>query len=233
MRRHLSISRWLVTGSPLCVSLARRTLILAGTALGLCVTPGAWAAIVFNNFGPGDTFGANSYSEAGPTASVQQQSFGEGFIPTGSGYLSSITIPLVHISGDNAIHLFLSNGSSSKPGTVLESWVITGLPELGATPSPLVINSAAQPLLSAGTLYYLYSKEPGNEYDGWYWNSVSAQGSYINSRNGGPYFTGTDVQAAFRVEVTPVPEPASLSLLALLALPRVISLSVCRRREGK
>ena len=100
MRRHLSISRWLVTGSPLCVSLARRTLILAGTALGLCVTPGAWAAIVFNNFGPGDTFGVNSYTEAGPTASVQQQSFGEGFIPSGSGYLSSITIPLVCRNSD-------------------------------------------------------------------------------------------------------------------------------------
>jgi len=81
-----------------------------------------------------------------------------------------------------------------------------------------VINSTAQPLLSAGTLYYLYSKEPGNEYDGWYWNSVSAQGSYINSRNGGPYFTGTDVQAAFRVEVTPEPAGVAGAAPGYLAL---------------
>src|SRR5438105_1637430 len=204
--------------------LTRSGVLTIGLACGLFAAT-AWTQVVFDNFGPGGTFNTGfGWTESGPTSGIGSDSQGERFIPALSGNLSSITIAMSHNEGLNDLHLFLSNGSGGIPGIVLESWTINNLPSFGSSYVPLVINSATHPLLSSGTVYYLYSKEPGNEWNDWNKNSNSEQGLHINSANGGPYNTSTIEQGAFRVTVEPVPEPGAFGFFACVVLTRL-----CRR----
>ncbi|HVV00988.1 MAG TPA: hypothetical protein VHH88_06470 [Verrucomicrobiae bacterium] len=180
----------------------------------LCATLGAPAEVAFSNFGPGDSFNTSTgYTETGLAPG---QSVGEGFTPLVGGTLDVIIIAISHISGANDVHLYLSDGSQGTPGPVLESWVVPNLPQGGILDAPIVIESTAQPLLTPGNLYYIYSAEPGDQQDMWNLNSISEQGTFIVSQGGSQYYTGTHTQGAFRVEVTPVPEPPSAGLLIAL-----------------
>ena len=196
--------------------LCNRRMLSVGILINLLVQCAARADVVFNNFGPGDSFNISSgYSETGL---FPGQSLGEGFTPAFSGNLSVITIAMSHSSGPNDVHLFLASGVGGVPGSILESWVVTNLPSAGISYSPLKIGSSSRPLLSAGSLYFLYSQEPGNEVDSWNFNSISEQGDYFVRQNSGAISSGTHTQGAFRVEVTPVPEPGILPFAAAAAI---------------
>jgi hypothetical protein len=181
---------------------------------------------VFDNFGPGDTYDTiPAYTEGktflvGPTFSS-----GEGFVPTVSGSLDSVTVAIGQNDlgpgnpRPNDLHLFLSDGSSGTPGPVLESFVVTGLPlkEVHKLDPPEVIPSILHPVLTAGNLYFLYDREPENENNGWAENLTHAQGLHISSINDSPYTSRIAAQGAFRVTVIAgVPEPGCISLVTTL-----------------
>lgn len=205
-----------------------RQILTASIFISLLLQCSAWADVVFNNFGSGDTFNFSSgYSETGLAPG---QSLGEGFTPAFSGNLSVITIAMSHSSGSNDVHLFLASGTGGIPGTILESWIVPNLSSAGISYSPLKLDSISQPLLSAGHLYFLYSQEPGNELDLWNLNSISEQGPYFIRQNSGELSSGTHTQGAFRVEVAPIPEPGISSFAAVAA--SIALWRRCRTRTG-
>jgi len=197
---------------------------LSGLALALlALTPVANAQIVVHdNFGPGDTYdNGTAWTESGLTAIVGTQSAGSGFTTAVSGNLFDISVAIGNVTGTNVAHVFLSDGTSGVPGTVLESWTITNLPGLGSGAAPTVLTSVLNPMLSAGTTYYLYEAEDGDTWNGWAWNTTGDVGLIFSGDNVNYSSDNTDPSIAYRVRIegtAAVPEPGSAALLAGMGL---------------
>src|SRR4051812_25907343 len=105
----------------LSTHLSRRILILCFVA-ALSGAPVVSAQVVFDNFGPGNTFANGGATETGPSAAVSPGiSTGFGFVPSLGGNLDAIVVAIGNVSGANDLHLFLSDGSGGTPGPVLET----------------------------------------------------------------------------------------------------------------
>src|SRR5258708_599364 len=105
--------------------LSRFLLVAVPLACCLCTAPAVQAQVIFDNFGPGNTFQAGmGWTKAAPPSTRGAFSQGEGFPPAINGNLSTIEIAIGHVNGTNDLHLFLSDGTTGTPGTTLESWVV-------------------------------------------------------------------------------------------------------------
>ena len=200
-------------------------LALGSLLFSICLLPSiAQGQVVFDNFGPGNTFNTRiGWTETGPSSGIGfASSQGEAFTPSATGQLSSIDIALTHVDGTNDAHLFLSNGIPGVAGTTtLETFTLVGLPAFGST-GVATFSSALQPLLSAGSTYFLYEVETGNEWNAWNENSIGETGAHISSENNSAYSSTSRTQGTFRVTIAPaappVPEPGSIALLTGMSL---------------
>lgn len=194
---------------------------------------------VFSNFGSANSYLASSFlNEAGPTSylasiSGAYYSQGEGFTPSVSGYLSSFNIPLEYADGTNDAHLFLADGSSGVPGTILESFKLTHLAynDFSSHDTPNFVASINHPFLSAGITYFLYEAETGDEFNVWNINSIGAMDLHTLSKNGSPYSTSLAGSGAFSIQADPVPEASTTVSFGLLVALSVGSVILAAKRK--
>jgi hypothetical protein len=186
----------------------------------ICVVLGisdvaAGATILFNNFGPGDAYNTVNGYTIGDDDYGQIHTQGEQFIANGSGnfFLTKITIAFGYHLGTNAAMLSLYSDAGNRPGALLESWTFHDLPVFGAGEPPVDAFSNGT-LLTGGTAYWLLASGANNESLAWNLNSIGEQGLHL----GDGFISPGVVQGAFRVEASPVPEPAAYSLLSFAAL---------------
>lgn len=149
-----------------------------------------------------------------------------------TGPLSSLEIDVAGFSG-NASDSFgaaLYTDSSAEPGTLLESWSAP-LPAGNYTNIPplTVLASVENPVLYAGSSYWLVLTEPANHQLMWFANDQNVAGGMWSGNS----ITG--LSQAFPDDVAPgiqlnaaVPEPSSGVMLGLGY--GLIALSVWRRR---
>jgi len=239
----------ITTGSPLLERIIngekeevmRRALLLmlvmaAGFLFDNFITlPSAGADVVYNTFGPGDTYGAG-YTQVSSGISypyaMQGKEIGEAFVSTNNYSLDSIELAMKGVIGASnlSIEVYLMSDSTGFPGAILETFSISG--DLGTDPKNFLWYSTLHPLLNAGTQYWLVARTmqtyvSGN-IAGWM-QSLSAEGLHATGTLSQPppsVLLGWDVintaadpmyQGAFRISGTlitaPVPEPSTLLLL--------------------
>jgi hypothetical protein len=192
----------------------------------------ARAQVLFDNFGPGNAY----KSGTGWTLGVASPPFiqGEAFTPGLSAPLASIEAAINLVSGPNELTLKLMTDDGGKPGSVIEEWAVSGAMGLFGDSFPTVtVTSALNPLLSAGTQYWVVPFVSSDTWAAWNWNSVGDTGPHATSTDGGAsYSVGDDTRGAFRVlggEVPEVPEPGTLALL--IGAGSAGSLFLIRRRK--
>ena len=174
--------------------------------------------VVFNDFGPGDSYGASGY-ELGYDHNVGLTSeIACGFtVAAGQNYtLSEIDFAASIVSGTNAIGVALLADSGGVPGTTLESWTVSGLGQYPALTPPEVVISTLHPTLLAGQQYWLaLTMGDSTTFAVWHNNSIGVTGpGYVISDGRGTLYEGdTGFVGAFRVEGTSsaVPEPSTLA----------------------
>ena len=210
------------------------TFAKAGLGLALALTaPATNAAPItaFSTFGPpGSMFASGTnydgYIESGPTSATSPSYYSQGdeFSVSTSGALSTISIALTSISGTNDAHLFIANDSGRVPGAILESLTLTNLPKFTTSSyTPEIITSVNHPFLTAGTRYFLYEAETGDEDNSWNICDRLSQGFHTISTNGGPYSRplaqGVEsTPGAFSVQVDAVPEASTTVIFGLLLI---------------
>src|SRR5207253_1021749 len=113
--------------------------------------------VVFDNFGPANTYQPNlGWAITGPTNANGQFTQGDQFTPSGTGALTSIDIAMGLEQVPNHFDLFLANDAAGLPGAVLESFSVKdAMEDFGNTDPPITLNSAAHPVLTSGTPYWL------------------------------------------------------------------------------
>ena len=142
----------------------RHTIGLAAAVLllGLGRTHGA---VVFSNFGPGDTYNTASGYILG---TVNGYAYGDAFdiVSPDDVILQSIELAVGLSSGPNELDVALRADASGLPGVVIEAFHFTGAMGLfGDSNPPLIANSVLQPTLQAGERYWVTASvpyDPGN-----------------------------------------------------------------------
>ncbi|MGO9137210.1 MAG: PEP-CTERM sorting domain-containing protein [Syntrophales bacterium] len=190
---------------------------------GLFLLASSWCyAAAYSNLGPGGTYNQSSGWTIGyPGVGFIQ---GDQFSPTATATLSDIEIALSYISGTGSSYVTLYNDNSGLPGSALESWTVTNsalLPVFGNSATALyTLTSVVNPLLNAGTEYWLIASADSAVWDAW---NQTSPGVYSNHYctpgtdcGGGPIFSGGQwVMGAFEINGARVPEPTTMLLLGL------------------
>lgn len=191
--------------------------VLTFIALAGIVVPTPAQVVVFNSFGPGNTYNSGVvWAVTGASASGGYRGQAEFFTPGISGYLSSIQLATYRLSGSGLSNFYIAQDNGSGiPGTILESFTSV----LNAN-GLLTLNSTAKPLLQAGTEYWLCDEPAAdNSYNGWYQNNQGYAPGIAFERFPWSWAAVTADHApnsgVFQVSVTPVPEPSVTGLATL------------------
>jgi hypothetical protein len=171
----------------------------------------AQSAVVFDNFGPGDSYD----SSIGWTISTEIIQ-GMGFSPVSAGFLASIDIAAGTTgSPPTPYTLTLRADDAGVPGLVLETLNFPVTTSFGTNNAPTTAAAAGTTLLSPGTLYWLVASSPTGVNVPWHHNSTDDTGPRAFSVNGAPWVATTSPRGAFRVTVAQAPEPTTLALLGM------------------
>jgi hypothetical protein len=182
---------------------------LVFTAFTGTIIPTHAQVVVYNSFGSGSTYNSGIvWSVSGTSTSSGYRGQAEFFTPGISGYLSSVQLATYRVSGSGLSNFYIAqdNGSGT-PGIILESFAgvlnATGL---------LTLNSTVNPLLQAGTEYWLCDEPTdANSYNGWYENNQGVANGFAFERSEWGWSTVQSPapgSGVFRVSVIPVPEPS-------------------------
>jgi hypothetical protein len=176
----------------------------------------ASADIVFNSFGPGDSYDpvtAYAVSGATPPGLFENAS---AFTPSGNFTLTQIDVGIANDAGTNSVMLSLDSDSGGLPDGLIESWNLTGLPSFGSTSNTVQTVTPVSPVsLISGTQYWLVASPIASDtVDSWNRNSIGAFTPRALNTGSGFGSEGTELAPAFDVLGTPVPEPSYIVLLA-------------------
>ena len=202
--------------------------IIIAAVLALATEGAARAdAVVFSNFGPGLTFNTSQSWNVSGTNVFGGRVVAQSFTPSANFTFTNAQLAMGIIGGPNILQVMLMTSSGGFPGTSVETITLTNSIASIGTGGIAVANSALNPLLNAGTQYWLVAFAPDdNTFMGW--NLSLGDSSSFVLLNGSHSVTGpwefSVPRGAFQINGAPVPEPATLLLLgpplALLALKR-------------
>lgn len=200
----------------------------------------AQADVIYNTFGPGDSYGSNfwyftaydGFYQGAPPQNDYDEAYAVGFVFTVSAQnylLDSISLPAWNDHSE--IYVQVRADATGQPGTVLDTFSLFGAPGVD---SIFTGSSSVQPLLTAYSSYWLVAFAPENADVLWYAESSDQVNEYqlgtvdfelegIGSALGIPFMTmyegefsgGVKNPGAFRIEGTPVPTPEPASMLLL------------------
>jgi hypothetical protein len=199
----------------------RRGLTIPLIAFALAAASSAGAQlVVFNNFGPGDTYDTTTGLTEGVMGVIQ----GVQFVPSASGKLDKIELALSLVQGTNSALVYLVGDSSGQPdtGNVLEIWTTTSMGPIGSNNPLLVFPSVWHHMLSNGTPYWIYvdTNLSFSTVATWNQNTTNGMGMWAQRANSlTPWSVQNQTQGAFRVTVqgpgsaTPVPAAPVVSAI--------------------
>ena len=175
--------------------------------------------IIYSDFGAGLTYGTSVvWGVEGASLSSGYRGQAQYFTPSFDCYLSYAELATYHQSGSPLSNFFIAadNGSGA-PGTILESFANVTTPT-----GLLTLTSLQNPLLTAGTTYWL-GMEPGanNTLNGWFENNQNVEPAFAFERSQGGW-TGfgppSPPAGTFEIVAAPVPEPSAAGLLIFGAI---------------
>jgi hypothetical protein len=208
--------------------------LLLGLSLALAATtPARAGATIFSNLGAGDSYnGATGWTLGSPDPNDYFVS-ASAFTSPGNYELGTIEVAAGLVRGTNSLTISLDADSGGNPGALIESFTISGaMPAFGSVSSGNLVlaTSVLNPLLTAGTQYWVVLSVPndGNTWAAWNWNSIGDTGGFAQSDNGSPLIGGTNTRSAMRI--TAIPEPASV-VLAGTSLVVLLGCGLLRRNK--
>lgn len=181
----------------------RSLLLLAGLGLGSLLR----GATIYSNFGPGQTYNTGVSELVGTiTGLASQESEAGSFTPATTSILTAIDFAAVYSSGPNQLNVYLTSGAL--PGAPIESFTFSNIP---GGPTVLTATSVTQPVLSAGTTYWvvLVANDPVNSEFGWSFSITGAKGGATRLGAGSWVINNIQNQPAFDVQGNAIPEPAT------------------------
>lgn len=198
------------------VTAAVATLAVMGAGIALALASSAGAAVVYSDFGPGQSYDALSGSIIGDSGSIvggnaNSNPEAMGFTAASSANVSQIDITLNLFQGSETppeVAVSLWTDVAKAPGASLGSWELSGLP---FSPDPAIetISGISGVSLNAGQGYFLEVDALNGGAYGWNFNSTGAMGDVFVS---GADHPDTKL-GAFDIVGSATPEPAAWAMM--------------------
>jgi hypothetical protein len=236
MRVHAATSPWLPYenwegGRQMSAIAFRICVVVLVATVTSARSSSADPVVIYSNFGPAPGYlqgtWDNPFLDPQGWVNSDENAYSMGFQLSEAAQLSSIALPVVwgpSLPEGFSVSLRVAEGGVPFPMNTLLERIVVPVPE-DAQPgdvSMLTLPSALQPMLSANTLYFLTAFATGSLETSlgafgtiWPWNNAGIQGLVVNSTAGG-VASRQGPLGAFQVhgEVNPVPEPATVLLIA-------------------
>ena len=180
------------------------------------------ATVIYSNFGAGSSYNTSQGNPVGNAFDGNDYAEGDTFVLSGDAIFDSVRIALsCFASCAQPFFVTLTRDAGNQPGTALETFTVPGgaLGTLGASNAPLLLNSAANPALSAGTRYWITVRADLNDSIDWNLNSAGDPAAEALSADGGlTWFSPSgNTPGAFEVYGI-VPEPGGIGLMVSAGL---------------
>jgi len=188
-----------------------------------CVQSVQLPIYIYDSFGPGNDFVSYAYwGVSGASSSGGYVGHGESFVPALSGNLATVQVACGQLSsGTGLVNFYVAADNGGTPGVMLDSFMNVVAPAPGSSSLLVTMNSITQPLLHAGTTYWLYAEPAENTSAiGWFVNNQGYRNDYAQESPPGEWTSAPvtfGANGVFAVSVTPVPEPSMLTLLVVSA----------------
>ncbi len=192
------------------------------TILVFCMHSSAFAVIVYDSFGPGQTY---SFGPIYPVENYFTSSVGSNkqhadqFIPAVDVNLGQIDVAVQDAFQVNKVDLTIMTDSLGVPGSIVESFSLQDAMARSNTPNAFVTaTSIVRPVLQAGVPYWLVVAAPENLVQiAYFMNDQDIFGQHAVRQNGGPWEVSREIQGVFRitgdaVNASAVPEPTTVLL---------------------
>jgi hypothetical protein len=186
--------------------------VIVGAALAVLVgaNPSARADVIYDNFGPGDTYTTTTGWTIGTPPGNPFWEQGDPFTVSGSYTLTQITVAAGYVLGPNVYVVWLMDDAGGVPGNIIEEFDFSDLGSFGSNNAPLVGVSALNPTLEDGNQYWLVASTSGDTWSAWNWNSTGDTGDHAFRTDGGDWSVSTNTRGAFRVEGDLIAGPSTL-----------------------
>jgi hypothetical protein len=174
--------------------------------------------VLFNTFGPGDTYDAfAAYAVGFPP---YEWDHGNQFMIGTSQpyYLDKIELEAGLSSGTNELEVLLMTDSSGTPGTTIEAFNFVNkmLMSYNNPRPPLSADSILHPILYPGTSYWFVVSAPvADTWVDWNLSNPSVSGSHALRSGSNPWTTANFPLGAFRITGSEIPAPGALLLCSL------------------
>lgn len=193
----------------------RRNLIFAllfGGLIALGLASAARADVIFNNFGPGDSFSvAGRLLQGEAVGTIGNVDQAVSFTVGGGPYrLTSAALGL-NVKAGGPLDVLIAQDAGGSPGAVLRTASLNLNP---GDPQVVTAPYDGSLVLNAGATYWVIADAKGTLDGGWNFNSVGDVGLTAGRSDNGPWnLRPNDDRMALRVEGRLVPEPSSIVLL--------------------
>jgi len=172
------------------------------------------STIIFNNFGPGDSYIEDLGLGVGDVT-IGEQDFASAFVPSSSGFLTRIWLAVGLSWGTNALDVFLMEDDGGQPGNnVLEFFnFLDAMGPFGVANPPLSSKANGNTFLTAGDQYWLVlSMTDPSAHAAWNLNEIGDTGPVAWRLDSGAWTMSSAARGAFRLAV---PEPTTFALFAM------------------
>ena len=209
-----------------------RWIPLIGLIGGVWIGP-AGAALIFDNFGPGNDYQTHvGWTVSGSDAPLHQDwEVAMSFTPQGADYrLEGIEAAINQAYEDEGnsmgayeLDLCLMTSQENQPREILESWRLIdagGKRDLGVLNPPVKVSSTLKPILSEGELYWVVVSGGKDTWAAWNYNALGDQGTLedpgnqiCSKKEREPWVVKVGDRGAFRVTGTPVDDSGMVPYL--------------------
>ncbi len=200
---------------------------LAGSLLALAATVAHAQTVLFDNYGPGDTYRTDmgmTLGEGGPVGGPKHEAAVPFTVTGGDFYFNTAEFSVILNWGEDIVFVDLRADDNGAPGQILQSTTASGVADPFELAPPMIADFGGSTILEDGATYWIAMSAQGPDALLSWAHALEDWGHRAWRLDGGDWQTGfgtpglDDQRGVLRITGTLVPTPGAAAVFAMAAL---------------